>query len=117
MQPRLPRFSIPRVCRISDGRVSRSSGQHDGIEIGAIDVNADGGANAGRSARHFAMPVEVRPGHTIARPLRGRICARDGLIGRPFTGDLVRLARVLTTEFAAYLDSYDFPRTKSGPEH
>jgi hypothetical protein len=35
----------------------------------------------------------------------------------PFTGDLDRLARVLTTEFAAYLDSYDFPPTKSGSDH
>ena len=35
----------------------------------------------------------------------------------PFTGDLDRLGRVLTTEFGAYLDSYDFPPTKSGPDH
>jgi hypothetical protein len=35
----------------------------------------------------------------------------------PFTGDLDRLARVLTTEFGAYLDTYDFPPTKSGPDH
>jgi len=35
----------------------------------------------------------------------------------PFTGDLVRLARVLTTEFGAYLDSYGFLPTKSGPDH
>jgi len=35
----------------------------------------------------------------------------------PFTGDLVRLARILTTEFGVYLDSYDFPPTKSGPDH
>ncbi len=35
----------------------------------------------------------------------------------PFTGDLGRLARVLTTEFGAYLDSYDFPPTKSGSDH
>ncbi len=35
----------------------------------------------------------------------------------PFTGDLGRLAHVLTTEFGAYLDSYDFPPTKSGPDH
>lgn len=35
----------------------------------------------------------------------------------PFTGDLVRLTRVLTTEFGVYLDSYDFPPTKSGPDH
>ena len=35
----------------------------------------------------------------------------------PFTGDLVRLARVLTTEFGAYLDAYDFPPAKSGPDH
>jgi len=35
----------------------------------------------------------------------------------PFTGDLGRLASVLTTEFAAYLDSYDFPPTKSGSDH
>ena len=35
----------------------------------------------------------------------------------PFTGDLGRLASVLTTEFGAYLDSYDFPPTKSGPDH
>ena len=35
----------------------------------------------------------------------------------PFTGDVVRLARVLTTEFEPYLESYDFPPTKSGPDH
>jgi hypothetical protein len=35
----------------------------------------------------------------------------------PFTGDLGRLASVLTTEFGAYLDSYDFPPTKSGSDH
>jgi hypothetical protein len=35
----------------------------------------------------------------------------------PFTGDVGRLARVLTTEFGAYLDSYDFPPTKSGSDH
>ena len=35
----------------------------------------------------------------------------------PFTGDLVQLARVLTTEFGAYLDAYDFPPAKSGPDH
>jgi hypothetical protein len=35
----------------------------------------------------------------------------------PFTGDLVRLAHVLTTEFGPYLDSYDFPPTKSGSDH
>jgi len=35
----------------------------------------------------------------------------------PFTGDLGRLASVLTTEFGAYLNSYDFPPAKSGPDH
>ena len=35
----------------------------------------------------------------------------------PFTGDFVRLANVLTTDFGAYLDSYDFLPTKSGPDH
>jgi hypothetical protein len=35
----------------------------------------------------------------------------------PFKGDLVRLASVLTNEFAVYLDSYDFPPTKSGSPH
>ena len=35
----------------------------------------------------------------------------------PFTGDLDRVASVLTTEFGAYLDSYDFPPTKSRPSH
>ena len=35
----------------------------------------------------------------------------------PFTGDLVQLARVLATEFGAYLDAYDFPPAKSGPDH
>ena len=35
----------------------------------------------------------------------------------PFTGDLARLADVLTGEFGLYLDSYDFPPTKSGPSH
>jgi hypothetical protein len=35
----------------------------------------------------------------------------------PFTGDAAHLARVLTTEFGAYLDVYDFPPAKSGPDH
>jgi hypothetical protein len=35
----------------------------------------------------------------------------------PFTGNVDHLARVLTTEFGAYLDAYDFPPTKSGPDH
>lgn len=35
----------------------------------------------------------------------------------PFTGDVDRLARVLTTMFGPYLDSYDFSPTKSGPDH
>jgi len=35
----------------------------------------------------------------------------------PFTGDLSRLAHVLTTDLGAYLDSYDFPPSKSGPDH
>jgi hypothetical protein len=35
----------------------------------------------------------------------------------PFTGDVVYLARVLLTAFAAYLDTYDFPPAKSGPDH
>ena len=35
----------------------------------------------------------------------------------PFTGDLARLTSVLTTEFAAYLDRYEFPPTTSGPDH
>lgn len=35
----------------------------------------------------------------------------------PFTGDVGCLARVVMTEFGAYLDSYDFPPTKSGSDH
>jgi hypothetical protein len=35
----------------------------------------------------------------------------------PFTGDVGRLARVVMTEFGAYLDSYDFLPTKSGSDH
>ncbi len=35
----------------------------------------------------------------------------------PFSGDLGRLARVLITEFGAYLESYDFPPMKSGSDH
>ena len=35
----------------------------------------------------------------------------------PFTGDVPRLASVVMTEFGAYLDSYDFPPTKSGSDH
>ena len=35
----------------------------------------------------------------------------------PFHGDLVRLASILTTEFAVYLDKYDFSPTKSGSPH
>jgi hypothetical protein len=35
----------------------------------------------------------------------------------PFTGDVGRLASVVMTEFGAYLDSYDFPPTKSGSDH
>lgn len=32
----------------------------------------------------------------------------------PFKGDLIRIASVLTNEFGAYLESYDFPPAKSG---
>ena len=35
----------------------------------------------------------------------------------PFTGDLDRLARVLTTEFGAYLEYVRFPPTTNGPDH
>lgn len=35
----------------------------------------------------------------------------------PFTGDISQLARVVTTEFGTYLDHFDFPPTKSGPDH
>jgi hypothetical protein len=35
----------------------------------------------------------------------------------PFKGDLVRIASVLTNEFGAYLDSYNFPPTKNGSPH
>lgn len=35
----------------------------------------------------------------------------------PFTGDISLLARVVTTEFGAYLDHFDFPPTKSGSDH
>jgi hypothetical protein len=35
----------------------------------------------------------------------------------PFTGDIGLLARVVTTEFGAYLDHFDFPPTKSGSGH
>jgi hypothetical protein len=35
----------------------------------------------------------------------------------PFTGDIGLLARVVTTEFGAYLDLFDFPPTKSGSGH
>jgi len=35
----------------------------------------------------------------------------------PFNGDLAHLAGVLVTEFAAYLESYDFPPTKKGSAH
>ena len=35
----------------------------------------------------------------------------------PFTGDVGRLADVITTVFAPHLESYDFPPTKSGPDH
>ena len=35
----------------------------------------------------------------------------------PFTGDVGRLADVITTVFAPHLESYDFPPTKSGSDH
>jgi len=35
----------------------------------------------------------------------------------PFVGDLIRIVSVLTTEFGAYLDSWNFPPTKSGSAH
>ena len=35
----------------------------------------------------------------------------------PFTGDVAHLASVVTTEFGAYLDSYDFLPKKSGSNH
>ena len=35
----------------------------------------------------------------------------------PFTGDIVRVASILTTEFEPYLASYDFRPGKSGSDH
>ena len=35
----------------------------------------------------------------------------------PFTGDVDGLANVITTVFAPYLESYNFPSTKSGSDH
>jgi hypothetical protein len=35
----------------------------------------------------------------------------------PFVGDLIRIVSVLTTEFGPYLDSRNFPPTKSGSAH
>lgn len=35
----------------------------------------------------------------------------------PFAGDITSLADVLTTEFAPYLDTYDFPPIMRGPAH
>ena len=35
----------------------------------------------------------------------------------PFTGDVGRLADVITTVFAPHLESYDFPLTKNGSDH
>jgi len=35
----------------------------------------------------------------------------------PFSSDLDHLARVLVTEFGAYLAPYDFPPTKNGSNH
>lgn len=35
----------------------------------------------------------------------------------PFVGDLIRIVSVLTTEFGPYLDSWNFPPTKSGSAH
>jgi hypothetical protein len=35
----------------------------------------------------------------------------------PFTGDVGRLAEVITTVFAPHLESYAFPPTKSGLDH
>ena len=35
----------------------------------------------------------------------------------PFTGDAGRLADVIMTAFGTYVDSYDFPPTKSGSDH
>ena len=35
----------------------------------------------------------------------------------PFTGDVGRLASVITTAFAPHLESYEFPPTKSGSDH
>lgn len=35
----------------------------------------------------------------------------------PFRGDIIGVANILTTVFAPYLDSYDFPPAKSGSDH
>ena len=35
----------------------------------------------------------------------------------PLMGDIGRLATVITTEFGAYVDHFDFPPTKSGSGH
>ena len=87
----------------------RADGRHD-----HVTVRAERGL--------LSVDVDKEP---IARlePLSGH---RDGLSFHhhtghweptPFTGDLGHLASVLTTECGAYLDSYDFPPTKSGSDH
>lgn len=106
-------------------RVGRRPGLADAANVLTTAIRADG--------RHDHVTVRVERGflyvdveeEPIGRlePLSGN---RYGLSfhhhsGRweptPFTGDLGCLATVLTTEFGAYLDSFDFPPTKSGSNH
>jgi hypothetical protein len=98
----------------------------------------------GEAANHLtaAIRADGRHDHVTVRAERGQLyvdvdedpiirlepLARDhyGLsfhrhTGRweptPFTGDLGRLAAVITTVFAPHLESYTFPPRKSGSDH
>lgn len=106
-------------------RVGRHPGLADDANVLTMAIRADGRHNhvtvrADRGSLY--VDVDEEP---IAR-LEPLPAHRYGLsfhhhTGRwkptPFTGDLGHLARVLTTEFGAYVASYDFPPTKSGSDH
>ena len=87
----------------------RANGRHD-----HVTVRADRGFLYVDVDEEPVVRLEPLPGKTYGLSFHHHSGRWEPT---PFTGDLGRLARVLTTEFGAYLDSYDFPPAKSGPDH
>ena len=87
----------------------RADGRHDHVTVtadrGFLYVNVD---------EEPVARLEPLAGHTYGLTFHHHSGRWEPT---PFTGDFVRLANVLTTEFGVYFDSYDFPPTKSGPDH